>query len=57
MKEILLAYKEKNGNATTQAYTPARSTGGCAIRTRRYANLKLQNSMLFAYPQLRTIEN
>jgi len=40
MKEILLAYKEKNGNATTQAYTPARSAGGFAIHTNRPANQK-----------------
>ncbi|MCD6105170.1 MAG: hypothetical protein J7J43_05295 [Thermosipho sp. (in: Bacteria)] len=41
MKEILLAYKEMNGNATEQVYT-------FAIRTSQYTNQKLQKSMLLA---------
>ena len=46
MKEILLAYKKLNENATAQAYTPARSAGGFAIRTSRHTDQKLQKSML-----------
>ena len=41
MKEILLAYKKLNENATAQAYT-------FAIRTSRHTDQKLQKSMLLA---------
>jgi len=41
MKEILLAYKKINGNATAQAYT-------FAIRTSRHTDQKLQKSMLIS---------
>ena len=41
MKEILLAYKKLNENATAQAYT-------FAIHTSRHTSQKLQKSMLLA---------
>lgn len=50
MKEILLAYKKLNENATAQAYT-------FAIRTRRHTNPKLQKSILLVNPQIQIIEN